>query len=76
MKNQFYLFALLWLIVPVSLFAQEPEPFEYPFAAPGTDTRGVFGEDNRKEVKDAEGFQDFVRATAVMVSKDAMYDNK
>lgn len=76
MKNHHYLFILFLLVIPSSLFAQEPEPFEYPFAAPGTDTRGVFGSDDRKEVKDAEGFQDFVRATAVMVSKETMYNNK
>lgn len=77
MKNQFtLLFIYCLLFVPTFLFAQEPEPLEYPFAAPGTEARGVFGEDDRKEVKDAEGFQDFVRATAVMVSKETMYEGK
>ncbi|NNE31420.1 MAG: trypsin-like serine protease [Winogradskyella sp.] len=43
---------------------------QYPFAEPGTEvTRGIFGKDDRKEVKYATGFEEFVRATAVMVPK-------
>ncbi|GAB2766896.1 ankyrin repeat domain-containing protein [Salinimicrobium soli] len=51
-------------------------PKEYPFGAPGSTPRGVFGKDDRKEVKDAEGYEDFVRATAVMVSKKAIRENR
>ncbi|NNE31755.1 MAG: trypsin-like serine protease, partial [Winogradskyella sp.] len=43
---------------------------QYPFAEPGTTpTRGIYGTDDRIEVKDAEGYEDFVRATVVMVHK-------
>ena len=63
-----------------SIFGQDKtqsKEIEYPFAAPGTEvTRGVYGADNRKEVKDAEGYEDFVRATAVMISKQSIYDNE
>ena len=52
------------------------KPKEYPFGAPGSTPRGVFGNDDRKEVKDAEGYEDFVRATAVMVSKKAIRGNR
>lgn len=59
------------------VFAQEPEmPKEYPFGAPDTEARGVFGDDDRKEVQDAYGYEDFVRATAVMVNKNSFYENK
>ncbi len=67
------------LLLQISLFGQETDPveFEYPFAEPGSQvTRGVFGKDDRKEVKDADGYEDFVRATAVMVSKKSAYNNE
>ncbi|SDH01163.1 trypsin-like peptidase domain-containing protein [Winogradskyella thalassocola] len=74
-----YLFSLI-VAFSLSLFAQEKsqnKEIEYPFAEPGSKvTRGVFGEDGRKEVKDAEGYTDFVRATAVMISKQNIYDNE
>ncbi|MEM6516250.1 MAG: ankyrin repeat domain-containing protein [Bacteroidota bacterium] len=58
-------------------FAQESKVIEYPFAEPGSEvTRGVFGSDDRMEVKDAEGYEDFVRATAVMIRKDNIYNNE
>lgn len=61
----------------LSLSAQEKKIIEYPFNEPGSQaTRGVFGEDDRKEIKDAEGYQDFARATAVMVSKNNIYNNE
>ena len=76
MKKQLALLFACNVILPMCVFAQQPDPLQYPFGAPGTEARGVFGEDDRKEVKDAEGFQDFVRATAVMVSKDAYSNGK
>ena len=67
-------------VFALSLNAQDNsqnKELEYPFAAPGTQvTRGVFGEDDRKEIKDTEGFKDFARATAVMISKENIYDNE
>ena len=55
----------------------EAEPLQYPFDEIGTEsTRGVFGLDDRKEVKDAEGITDYVRATAVMIPKKNIKDNK
>lgn len=48
----------------------KPIPFDYPFGDPEIDTpRGVFGKDDRKDVTDAEGIEDFVRATATMIHK-------
>lgn len=67
-------------IFNLSLYAQdnsENKELEYPFAEPGTQvTRGVFGKDDRKEIKDAHGFKDFARATAVMISKESIYNNE
>ena len=78
MKN--YITILLLGIFTLTLTAQEKsknKELEYPFAAPGTEvTRGVFGVDDRLEVKDAEGYEDFVRATAVMISKESIYNNE
>ena len=51
-------------------------PKEYPFGEPGSTPRGVFGNDDRMEVKDAEGYEDFVRATAVMISKKSIRENR
>jgi hypothetical protein len=67
---------LLLVIFNLSLNAQDKE-LEYPFAAPGSQpTRGVFGNDDRREVKDAYGYKDFVRATAVMISKEKIYEKE
>ena len=53
------------------------EPLQYPFDEIGTEsTRGVFGLDDRKEVKDAKGIADYVRATAVMIPKINIKDNR
>jgi V8-like Glu-specific endopeptidase len=73
--------ALLLLAISTSIFSQDTLQktieYEYPFAAPGTEvSRGVFGDDDRKEVKDAEGFKEFARATAVMIAKESIYDNE
>jgi V8-like Glu-specific endopeptidase len=46
----------------------EPKPDVHPFQLKGQKERGVFGEDDRKEVKDAYGYKDYARATAVMVN--------
>ncbi|WP_179345592.1 trypsin-like peptidase domain-containing protein [Winogradskyella ursingii] len=70
-----YLLLLLG-IFSYSVTAQDKE-IEYPFAEPGTKvSRGVFGADDRKEVKDAHGYEDFVRATAVMIPKDKIYGDE
>lgn len=77
MKQSFY-FGLI-VLFSLGLTAQNNTPveLEYPFAEPGTNvSRGVFGEDDRKEIKDAEGFQEFARATAVMVNKDNIYNDE
>jgi V8-like Glu-specific endopeptidase len=51
--------------------------FQYPFGETGKELpRGVYGLDNRVEVKDAEGIEDFVRATAVMIPKVNLRGNK
>ena len=75
MKNYYLSIALV--ISFLSLNAQDKKIIEYPFAEPGTDvSRGVFGTDDRKEVKDAEGYEDFVRATAVMITKESIYNDE
>ena len=64
------------LFTSILCYSQNTE-IEYPFAAPGeTVSRGVFGKDGRLEVKDAEGYEDFVRATAVMISKQNIYNEE
>lgn len=72
---------MLFALLNISLsYAQEDEieePLEYPFGETGKPVpRGVFGEDDRKEVKDAEGIADFVRATAVMIPKSSISGNR
>lgn len=73
MKNNTLI--LLATTLFICSYAQE-NPKQYPFGVPGSESRGVFGEDNRKEVKDAEGFQEFARATAVMIPKSSVSGNK
>lgn len=71
------LFALLMMSYLCAQEKPPAEPLQYPFDALGTETsRGVFGEDDRKEVNDAEGIADFVRATAVMIPKKNIRDNR
>jgi V8-like Glu-specific endopeptidase len=69
---------LLLIAILVSFAGNtQNQDIQYPFAEPGTDvTRGVFGKDGRVEVKDAEGYEDFVRATAVMISKQNIYNDE
>lgn len=72
-------FSLLLLLCPfISIWSQqEKEPLQYPFEETGTEApRGVYGTDDRKDVKDAHGIEDFVRATAVMISKKNIVGNK
>lgn len=70
---------LTLLLVSTSLLtanAQDQKIIEYPFNEPGSEpSRGVFGKDDRKEIKDAEGFKQFARATAAMVTKSNAYDD-
>ena len=68
---------LFLVICFLSLNAQDKKIIEYPFAEPGsTPSRGVFGDDDRVEIRDAYGFEDFARATAVMVSKNNIYNQE
>lgn len=67
MKNYLYFITTL-LLTSVNGIAQEL-PIQNPFQEPGTATRGIFGEDDRKEATDAKEFKDYVRATAVMIPK-------
>jgi V8-like Glu-specific endopeptidase len=66
---------LLTAITTLSSYAQE-KPADFPFGPIGSSARGVFGEDNRVEIKDAEGFQEFARATAVMIRKSRIRGNR
>jgi len=74
MKNLLCSF-MFFFMVSFNLIAQEV-PVQNPFQEPGTVTRGVFGTDDRKEATDAKNFQDYVRATAVMVPKSSFVDNR
>ena len=76
--NKKLFFILGYIISAQCILAQEgvQEPATYPFGEPGTTSRGVFGDDDRKEVQDAEGFEDYVRATAVMVPKANVHGTK
>jgi V8-like Glu-specific endopeptidase len=70
------IFIIFLIVLNYTISAQNIE-IEYPFGEPGIEvTRGVFGSDDRKEVKDAYGYQDFVRATAVMISKENIYNEE
>lgn len=51
-------------------------PAEYPFGAPGSSSRGVFGEDDRHDVNEVYGIEDYTRATAVMIPKSSVEGNK
>ncbi|WP_282134726.1 ankyrin repeat domain-containing protein [Seonamhaeicola maritimus] len=76
MKKIFY---LLFLVSPfISIWSQNEETtFQYPFGETGIEApRGVYGTDDRKEVTDAYGIADFVRATAVMINKADIVGNK
>ena len=74
MRNS-YLFFAISLLFSGTLLAQEI-PVQDPFREPGTSTRGVFGEDDRKEATDAKDFKDYVRATAVMIPKAYFTNNR
>ena len=76
MKNQ--LFLIFVCLFSIQSYSQDSIqlPADYPFGEPGITTRGTFGKDDRKEVKDAEGYEDFVRATAVMVPKEAIKNDR
>lgn len=74
MKN-FPLFFMIFILISGNPLAQEV-PVQHPFQEPGTVSRGVFGVDDRKEATDAKGFEDYVRATAVMVPKSSFRNNR
>lgn len=52
------------------------EPLEYPFGNPRDTTRGVFGTDSRRDIKDVDGIDDFSRATGVIINKNMYKNNK
>lgn len=66
----------LFIVIMTGLYAQENPPLQYPFGEPDSTPRGIFGEDGRKEIKDTEGFDEFARATAVLIPKDAIEGNR
>lgn len=73
----FFLTFFSFIVLGSAQKRQAAEPLQYPFDETGTEvSRGVFGADDRKEVKDAEGIEDFVRATAVMIPKANIVGNK
>lgn len=52
-----------------------PEPTADPFNLDSTDSRGAYGPDDRQEATDAKGYEEFVRATAVMINKKKLKGN-
>ncbi len=80
MKNFILLLLFTFISLP-TVFSQEEgknkDQFEYPFGETGKPiSRGVYGSDDRKEVNDAEGIEDFVRATAVMIPRSNIRGNR
>tara|TARA_R110002072_G_scaffold4419_3_gene31035 strand:- start:812 stop:2530 length:1719 start_codon:yes stop_codon:yes gene_type:complete len=73
MKNT--ILTLFTTILFLSSYAQE-KPADFPFGPINSNARGIFGEDDRVEIKDAEGFQEFARATAVMIPKSSVDGNR
>jgi hypothetical protein len=76
MKNQ--LFLIFVCLFSIQSYSQDTIqlPKSDPFGEPGKVSRGTFGEDDRKEVRDAYGYEDYVRATAVMVPKENVIGNR
>lgn len=75
-KNSLILITLFFISV---VHAQDKEtklPSEYPFGAPDSESRGVFGEDGREEVNDVSGITHYTNATAVMIPKNYVRGNK
>lgn len=75
-KNLLILITLFFISV---VHAQDKEtklPSEYPFGAPDSESRGVFGEDGREEVNDVSGITHYTNATAVMIPKNYVRENK
>lgn len=72
-------FFAVFVTIYINAVAQDKprvEAFEFPFGPYGEETRGVFGADDRKEIKDATTFSDYARATAVMIPKSSISGNK
>jgi V8-like Glu-specific endopeptidase len=71
---------LVLIFFSFSLFAQledkKPEAEQYPFNNIGDTSRGFFGKDDRMEIKDVSGAKDYARATAVMINKKYIVNNK
>lgn len=77
MKNFQFLLLILLSTITYGQDTKVDSLFQYPFGETGKELpRGVFGEDDRVDVKDAEGIRDFVRATAVMISKENIEENR
>lgn len=70
---------LLGVTFSLSMYAQQSDtvrgvvgPTLDPFAVDSGGTRGAYGPDDRRDVTDAVGYDDFVRATAVMIKKSKL----
>ncbi|WP_445384343.1 trypsin-like peptidase domain-containing protein [Robiginitalea sp. IMCC44478] len=78
MKN--HLFLILLILFSLTLSGQDDQilpEIEYPFGPPGSEvSRGVFGRDDRKEAKDVEGYEGFVQATAAMIPKSLIKNDR
>ena len=73
MKNNILI--LFTTMLFLSSYAQK-KPVDFPFGPINSNARGIFGQDDRVEIKDAEGFQEFARATAVMIPKSSVDGNR
>lgn len=80
MNHKFNYFYFIIYFIPALLLGQSVEEnklIEYPFGEPGSDvSRGIIGKDDRKEITDARGYEDFARATASMINKNSIYNNE
>ena len=81
MKSMKNLLVVLLALASFTLNAQERDtvrgevgPTVDPFDLTGENSRGFYGADSRQDVTDAEGYEDYARATAVMVRKDRIGD--
>ncbi|SCX99481.1 Ankyrin repeat [Nonlabens sp. Hel1_33_55] len=74
-KNISILIVALMATISYGQDKELPVPAEYPFGNPKDDSRGVFGDDDRYEVSDVSGIEDYTRATAVMIPKESVYGN-
>ncbi len=76
LKNLILFVVVLCMTVSYGQDKDVKLPSEFPFGAPDSESRGVFGEDGREEVNDVSGITHYTNATAVMIPKNYVDGNK